>query len=103
MINQGDEPGARESLAMDFRSPDRNPELGTLLDAYRLWRMGRITREEADRRIAEGIDLSGDVEELEEEANEEAIAFEASWARYEVWLRERNLPIPELPLGPMAR
>jgi YVTN family beta-propeller protein len=103
MINQGDEPGARESLAMDFRSPDRNPDLGTLLDAYRLWRMGRITREEADRRIAEGIDLSGDVEELEEEANEEAIAFEASWARYEIWLRERNLPIPELPLGPMAR
>ncbi len=85
---------------MDFRSPDRNPRLGVVLDAYRLWRMGRISREEAERRI--DAELPPDrLEELEEEAEEESIAFDMAWLQYEVWLRERNLPVPAQRLGPV--
>jgi DNA-binding beta-propeller fold protein YncE len=45
-------PGAEESAKMDFRGPDRNPELETLLRTYRAWQRGEITREQADARIA---------------------------------------------------
>jgi YVTN family beta-propeller protein len=100
-INSARTTGARASLAMDFRSPDRNPDLVVVLDAYRLYRMGRISREEADRRVA--THLPDDrLEALREEAREEAIAFESAWRQYEAWLRARDLPVPELHLGPVA-
>ena len=106
-------PGARESMRMDFRGPDRNPNLGIILDAYRLWRMGQITRDEAQRRIDLNIrTLPGGVlgdpesleayyEEVEEEAEEERNAFDSSWAAYEAWLRERNQPLPVLHGAPL--
>ena len=47
-------PGADQSAQMSWRSPDRNPGLGIILDAYRLWKMGKISREEAERRIEKG-------------------------------------------------
>ncbi|MFN3198167.1 MAG: glutaminyl-peptide cyclotransferase [Bradymonadia bacterium] len=92
-------PGGRKSARMNFRSPDRSPELAPLLDAYRLWKMGRITRAEAERRIA---DLEGTTdpewwEELEEEAEEEAAAFDVDWARYVDWRRGQGMPPPGRP------
>ena len=50
-MNTAQFPGAAISQRMSFRGPDRNPGLAVVLDAYRLWRMGRITRVEAQRRI----------------------------------------------------
>lgn len=109
-------PGAEASMRMDFRGPDRNPEMGVVLDAYRLWRMGRISREEAQQRIDEGImsmpatGLDADaMEELEEERFEEALeeaieeryAFDAAFARYERWLLARGEAVPELARGPL--
>ena len=106
-------PGARESMRMDFRGPDRNANLGVVLDAYRLWRMGQISRDEAQRRIDENIRTLpggelGDAESLEEyfeevieEAEEERTAFDASWAAYEAWAQERNQPVPVLHGAPL--
>ena len=74
---------------MDFRSPDRNPYLGVVLDAYRLWRMGRITREEAERRIADPRLTDEELRELVEESAEDALAFDRDWARYQRWLRDQ--------------
>jgi DNA-binding beta-propeller fold protein YncE len=89
-------PGAERSLEMDFRSPDREPELPTLLSAYRAWRLGRISLEEANRRI-EDPDRDPRLtaerkEELEEEAEEESTAFDRDWARYQLWRKGRGLP-----------
>lgn len=86
--------GGAHSARMDWRSPDRNAGLAPLLDAYRLWRMGRISKREAERRIR---DLEGTTdaewwEELEEEAEEEAEAFDADWARYRAWRAAHGLP-----------
>ncbi|MBN1944022.1 MAG: hypothetical protein JW797_00025 [Bradymonadales bacterium] len=97
--NSADAVGAEASAAMDFRSPDRNPDILFVLDSYRLYRMGRIDREEADRRIAQRF-TNQRMAELAEEAEEEAIAFESAWQQYQLWLQERNLPIPELRHGP---
>lgn len=112
-IRDLDTPGARASMGMDFRGPDRNENLGIVLDAYRLWRMGEISRDEAQRRIDENIrTLPGGVlgdpesleeyyEELEEEAEEERNAFDQSFARYGAWLRERGQAVPVLHGAPL--
>lgn len=98
-FNDDRSPGAELSRRMDFSGPDRSPELEPLLDAYLLWRMGRISREEAERRLA-APNLAADAEEweeLEEEAQEERFAFDRDWARYEAWCAERGLPAPVRP------
>lgn len=97
--NPGDAPGGEKSARMDWRSPDRNAELAPLLDAYRLWKMGRISRGEADRRIAniEGSTAPEWWEELEEEAEEDSTAFDIDWGRYLEWRRAQGLPPPGRP------
>ncbi|MCA9717799.1 MAG: hypothetical protein H6713_38425 [Myxococcales bacterium] len=69
-------PGATRSAKMDFSGPDLEPELGPLLDAYRLWRLGSITRAEAERRIAAPRLTAAQREALEEEAREEREEYE---------------------------
>lgn len=81
-LNSSHTPGASRSANMDFRGPDRNPELGTVLDAYRLWRMGRISKHEAEDRIAAPNLSAQQREELEEEAREELEEFEAAVEAY---------------------
>ena len=95
-INGADAFGASICARMDFSGPDRSPELTPLLDAYMLWKMGRITRQEAERRLAEPrLTLDEDEwEELEEEAEEETYAYDLAWAQYEAWALERGLPRP---------
>jgi hypothetical protein len=97
-------PGAEKSMRMDFSGPDRNKDLGTVLDNYRLWRTGRISREEAQRRIDAGIrsvpnglseaQIAERTEQInedrEEEAEEEFTAFEAEWRQYVRWAAEHG-------------
>ncbi len=109
-------PGAEASMRMDFRGPDRNPDMGVVLDAYRLWRMGRISRDEAQQRIDQGIMSmpagaldDEEREEIEEERLEEALeealeeryAFDLAFERYARWLRQRGEPVPALTRGPL--
>ena len=94
--------GADLCARMDFSGPDRSPELTPFLDTYMLWRMGRISREEAERRLAAprmALDEE-EWEELEEEAEEETFAFDRDFARYQAWAVERGLPTPQRPSGP---
>jgi DNA-binding beta-propeller fold protein YncE len=100
-------PGVRESMAMDFSGPDRNKELGTVVQNYRLWKMGRISREEAQARIERGerplpagvkrATASQQIEELaeerEEEAEEEFTSFEAEWKAYLQYAKEKGEPV----------
>ncbi len=100
-------PGVRESMAMDFSGPDRNKELGTVVQNYRLWKMGRISREEAQARIERGErplpagvtrDKAADqieelAEEREEEAEEEFTSFEAEWKAYLKYAKEKGEPV----------
>lgn len=102
-INGRGLPGAEASARMDFRSPDRNPELAIVLDAYRLWRMGKITKEEAQRRIDDKVIDEDRYEELEEEAEEEVFAFDRAWAWYERHLRARGKTPPKLSRLPRRR
>ncbi|MCA9690929.1 MAG: hypothetical protein KC636_15085, partial [Myxococcales bacterium] len=76
-------PGATRSAQMDFEGPDRNPELGALLDAYRLWRMGKISKAEAEARIAAPKLDRAERAELEEEAREEREEYEEALAAYQ--------------------
>ena len=95
-INGADAFGSAVCARMDFTGPDRSPELTPLLDAYMLWKMGRITRQEADRRLHQPrLDLDEEAwEELEEEAEEETYAYDLAWERYVGWCDERGLPRP---------
>jgi YVTN family beta-propeller protein len=104
-INDLNTPGVRESLQMDFRGPDRNEDLGVVLDAYRLWRMGQLTREEAQARIDAGIrtlqargTLAGEeleewTEELEEEATEERFSFDTAIEEYRSFAARHGLAV----------
>ncbi len=83
--------GAEVSQAMDFRGPDRNPGLGPLLDAYRLWRMGRLDRAEAERRVAAIDNTRGEVD------LDDADAFERDFTRLRAWSAEMGEPVEELP------
>ena len=106
-------PGARKSMEMDFRGPDRNADLGVVLDAYRLWQLGRLTREEAQDRIDRGVrslpaGVTPDDERVEEaaderveEAEEETNAFDVAWQQYTHWQAEKGMPMPELRGGPV--
>ncbi|MCB9792668.1 MAG: hypothetical protein H6741_08045 [Alphaproteobacteria bacterium] len=97
---EGEEPfGAALSRRLDFSGPDRNPELAPLIDAYMLWRMGRLSREEAEARLYAPY-MSWDEEdweELEEEAEEEGHAFDLAWAQYEAWCAAQGRPAPVRP------
>ncbi|MCB9547184.1 MAG: hypothetical protein H6706_15240 [Myxococcales bacterium] len=100
-LNPEDGMGSDKSARMDFHGPDRNPALYPILDAYRLWQMGRISRAEAERRVAT---LQVDPERwalLEEEAEEEIHAFDGAFAAYQAWRREQGLPPAVIP--PRAR
>ena len=106
-------PGAEESMRMDFRGPDRNRDLGTVLDAYRLWRMGVIDRETAHARIRAGVrsepaagwadpdELEEMFEELDEEAEEEVYAYDEAFESYRVWLEARGETMPQIIGAPM--
>lgn len=110
-------PGVEESMAMDFSGPDRNEELGTVVQNYRLWKMGRISREEAQARIERGERplpagviraaatdrIEALAEEREEEAEEEFTAFEANWKAYLKYAEEHGEPVAHrggYPLSP---
>lgn len=100
-------PGVRESMAMDFSGPDRNKELGTVVQNYRLWKMGKISRAEAQARIERGerplpagvtrATASQQIEELaeerEEEAEEEFTSFETEWKAYLQYAKEKGEPV----------
>jgi hypothetical protein len=100
-------PGVEESMGMDFSGPDRNKELGTVVQNYRLWKMGRISREEAQARIERGErplpagvtrdNAAAQIEELaeerEEEAEEDFTSFEAEWKEYLKYAAEHNEPV----------
>ena len=84
-------PGAKQSASMNWRSPDRNPGLGVILDAYRLWKMGRISRAEAEARIKNG-DIDPELwEEWIEESHEDTLGFDR-----ELW-RLRKLHPEKVP------
>ena len=74
-------PGANKSAQMNWRSPDRNPGLGIILDAYRLWKMGLISRNEAEERIRSGAVDEELWEEWIEESHEDTIAFDRALVR----------------------
>lgn len=113
--------GADRSREMDFRSPDRNPDLGALVRAYRAWRRGEIERDEAERRIEraarealhEDADAAideaaierakGDRDELVDEAAVERAAFDHEWPRYVQWHLERYGVAPAEPPGAPTR
>ena len=77
-VNSEALPGGVRSSKMDFRSPDRNPGLYVIQDAYRLWRMGQITKEEAERRIDAYVPSAEEIEE----SREEAMAFDQAWEKW---------------------
>jgi len=87
-MNGEDVPGAKQSNKMDFRGPDRNPKLGVILKNYRHWRMGKINKQTALKKIEEGPGEK-EWEELIEEANEERTAFDRDWERYQKWKLQR--------------
>ncbi len=95
-VNPDDAPGAEQSARMDWRSPDRNPGLGVILDSYRLYKMGRITKAEAQRRIDLGPGDAEDWDDAIEESKAETTAFDADLARYQRWRADRGLPPIEL-------
>lgn len=80
------------SARMDFRSPDRNPDLGRLLGLYRAQRMGLMTRAEAEHELAEPMGAE-EYEELTEEAIEETTAWEGALKGYEDWLDGQGLEL----------
>ncbi len=95
-VNPDDAPGAAQSARMDWRSPDRNPGLGVILDNYRLYKMGRISKAEAQRRIELGPGDADDWDDAIDESREETTAFDADFARLQAWRRARGLPPIEL-------
>ncbi len=96
-VNPPNQPGAALSATMDFSGPDRAPDLYPMLDAYRLWKMGQITREEAERRIA-NIRHEGEAyEERIEESREETFAFDEGLRDYRQYLIDRGVPRAKWP------
>ena len=82
---------------MSWRSPDRNPGLGIILDAYRLWKMGKISREEADARIKAGPQNQETWEEWVEESHEDTLAFDQEWKRLKPTLKSRGITLEGRP------
>lgn len=48
-------PGAQRSQGLDFRGPDRAPELYPILRAYQLWRTGRMRYDDAVRAAEQPV------------------------------------------------
>lgn len=102
--------GSTMSMRMDFRSPDRNPELGELTRIYRDVLHERITRDEGERRMAEleaEMDrdeaIDEDADDAIDESLEDAAAFDSEWAAYQRWYRRTHgRSVPWQPtLGPV--
>ena len=97
-------PGAEESAQMDFRGPDRNPDLPAVLDAYRLWRMGQIDEPTARARMKVGrVPDPVRWDMIVEEAEEEGTAFEVDYQRYVRWAHDHGVPVAPRAPGPMRR
>lgn len=84
-INPPDAFGAALSARMDFRSADRNPQLGRLLELYRSWKLGRMTRRQAEKKLRQAVDPEDNQEALQEAA-EEKTAFDRAFKDYNAWL-----------------
>ncbi|MBN1771245.1 MAG: bifunctional YncE family protein/alkaline phosphatase family protein [Deltaproteobacteria bacterium] len=99
-VNPGWYPGAERSATLDFRGPDRCPELFPVLRAYRMWQRGELSLEEA--REAAGLPSLD--EEAREEAGEETDEYDRAWAAFERWLAEHPEVqvegLPPRPYGP---
>ena len=96
-VNPMGVPGQELSDKLDFSGPDRNPELSPILDAYLLFKLGRITRQEAEERLTTEF-LGAEEEDWEdyvEEAEEETFAFDRDFERYRAWARDHGLQEPE--------
>lgn len=86
-------------LDLDLTGPDRSAELFQLLELYRLEKMGRITRAEAERRLASerlGADEEA-WEEYEEEVEEETFAYDAALNGFLRWAEAQGIQELELP------
>ncbi len=97
-INPANAFGAALSARMDFRSADRNPDLGKLLDLYRSWKLGLMSRVEAEAKLHEPMDAE-EYEDRAEEARQEQTAFDGALKDYNVWLApqgKKYLPTGEL-------
>lgn len=68
-VNPTDAPGADMSDAMDFSTPDRNPELFLINEADRLWRSGSLTKRQAQAWLEQALVRERD--EIDEEAEED--------------------------------
>ena len=89
--------GAEESAQMDFRGPDRNPDLPAVLDAYRLWRMGQIDEQTARARMKIGrVPDPVRWDMIVEEAEEEGTAFEVDYQRYVRWAHDHGVPVGQI-------
>lgn len=93
-------PGAERSASLDFRGPDRCPDLFPILRAYRMWRRGEMSLAEA--QAAAGLPSLD--EEAREEARDEIDAYDRAFAAFERWLAEhpevRVRGLPPRPYGP---
>lgn len=104
-VNPPDAIGGILSLDLDFTSADRAPAMNPILNLHRAWKMGRITRIEAERRLLEerfGVEEET-WEELNEEAEEETYAFDEAWVRYQAWRASRGLDPTPLPGAGVTR
>ncbi|MCB9682601.1 MAG: hypothetical protein H6733_14140 [Alphaproteobacteria bacterium] len=99
-----DVPGAAAALAMDFRGPDRNPELGELIAVWQDWRSGRLSRAEAEARVAHPVRDPERWARLVEEAEEDGDAFAEAMAQLQAWQRAHGLVVSQVPeaLAPQA-
>jgi hypothetical protein len=106
--------GAEMSMAMDLRSPDREPHLGELTRILRAVRSGRIDRAEGGRRLAalrslmerermeDDADDADDSDDAVDESASEARAYDEEHARLRRWaLRERGIELPSLEEHPL--
>ncbi|MBI3785795.1 MAG: bifunctional YncE family protein/alkaline phosphatase family protein [Deltaproteobacteria bacterium] len=101
--NPPDAFAASISARMDFRSADRNPELGKMLDLYRQWKLGLLSREQAERKLVEPMQ-DEEYKALLEEAVEESTAFDSAFRDYNIWLAEQDKEcLPDGRVVPLQR
>ncbi|MCX4240922.1 bifunctional YncE family protein/alkaline phosphatase family protein [Paraliomyxa miuraensis] len=98
-VGRKGDPGIGATRCMDFRGPDRNPELGFVVDQYLAFRRGELTAKEAEARIRAELANPTRREEAEEEREEELSAHAQAVAAYEALRAEHPElpPLPELP------
>jgi hypothetical protein len=90
--------GAAASRAMDFSGPDRNPALGEVLEAHWLARTGKLSRDAAERRLADPVRDPERWAELVEEAEEEGARYDRALAAYLDWARANGITVPPPPV-----